>query len=95
MFPFIWSGAVLAVYLVHFLYCLSSGQDVELRLFYCALTASIPFGTAIGCGILVWWLARQPISGLRKACFMVLSIAVAIPIILTSGFVWLLTHMAP
>jgi hypothetical protein len=92
LFPWVWAGIVFLAYLLHFNMSIYHSPGLPWA---CPVFAVGPFGLVWGCGVLVWWLARQPLSPVRKTCFILIVVAVAVPLVAITGFIWLLTHMAP
>ncbi len=89
-----WVAGTLALYLLHF--CLGwYHAGTALHYLICAVFGLPVFGIACACPILIGWLWTTQVSSLRKVCFTVLTISIAVPVVCAAGFLWALLHMAP
>lgn len=88
----LWTAAVVGAFFYHYTF---PWYHAEKSPWYCPTFALIPFGAAWAAGLLLGAIWRQPTPLWRKAALTLAVLAVAVPVVWGSGFLWLVTHMAP
>jgi hypothetical protein len=94
IFLCLWVGSVLLLFAWHLLMGFYHPPEPQWWL-PCMIGIWIAPGIACFCLVFIQWLWASDTSILRKVCFSVLALAVAGPMTVVVGFIWMLLHMAP